>query len=84
VRITFLDCVLKAGRRLSRIEAQAFSGTGLIGIILPASVEIFGGALFFVQNTFLDRILDPGQDCREEERRKWARPPGFPRPHSVT
>jgi hypothetical protein len=36
-----------SGSKLSRIEALAFSDTGLVEIIVPASVEVLGDKCFF-------------------------------------
>ncbi|MDR2412574.1 MAG: leucine-rich repeat domain-containing protein [Holosporales bacterium] len=33
------------GSRLQRIEKEAFAKTGLVEIIIPASVEVLGGEL---------------------------------------
>jgi hypothetical protein len=38
--------IFESGSRLSRIEKNTFSGTDLVEIILPASVEVLGEGCF--------------------------------------
>jgi hypothetical protein len=56
----------ESGSRLSRIEAWAFYGTGLIEIILPASIEILCVRSAFLFADHFPRLhLNPVRDCHE-------------------
>jgi hypothetical protein len=55
---------------LPRIDAMAFSGTGLIELILPASVEVLGDGCFSECKSLSSIIFESGSKLSRIE--KWA------------
>jgi hypothetical protein len=57
--------IFESGSRLSRIESDAFRGTGLVNIIILSPVEIWGGDAFHGLDHFPLLHLSQVRNCDE-------------------